>query len=89
MTSENQALSTLASQAACGLVGLATAAFTKLDKTVALGILDKVQSGRAALSFGVRIDGETCEIVAYVMEGTDAMHLLTLSIPTPAFEPLH
>lgn len=86
---ESSALSALATQAAVSLAGLALVGLLRLDKTIALSILDKIASGKAAYSFGVRIDGQTCEFVGHVLEGSDSLHLLSLTTQTPALQPLH
>lgn len=82
------ALNVYAGSVSVGLVGIATEGLRKLDASIAVGILDKVISGRSAFSFGVRIDGECVEIVANVVDGLDSMHLATITIPTPTFEAL-
>lgn len=77
MNDENRKL--LMDTASLGLVALATEALKQLDRRIALGILDKIDSGRSAFSFGVRITGRGTEIVAHVVEGTDSMHLVTIN----------
>lgn len=67
-----------------GLMGLATEALLKLDRKIAEDIMNKVESGKAGLSFGFMIRGNQTEVVAQVVEGTDAMHLVTVRRTEPA-----
>jgi len=79
MNVSNEDRSTLVEAAAIGLMGLVTEALSKMDRSIALGLLAKVGSGATGLSFGVMIRGLDVEIVAHAVEGADSMHLVTVT----------
>lgn len=79
MNVSNEDRNTLVDAAAVGLMGLATEALSKMDRSIALTLLDKVAAGKTGLSFGVMIRGADVEIVAHAVEGVDSIHLATVT----------
>jgi hypothetical protein len=78
MNVSNEDRNTLVEAASIGLMGLVTEALSKMDNSIALGLLAKVERGVTGLSFGVMIRGLDVEIVAHAVEGTESMHLVTV-----------